>query len=256
MFLLIQAIHWNIRPRPLLGKYKVNEKIHSSEDEITKGNFWGNIWYRYKWTIIIGAVLVLTAIILIAQIAMKKEDDVKIAYAGPSYIASAETKITLQSIFALVSNDYSGDGEIIVNINSNVILNSAQLSEKNEDGKGLSAEQKYQNQQILNVFSQQMMSGDFAIYLLDPVLYEENFKGLFRNLDEAVGSMVDDEIKYDECSFYLKKTEFGKYFKGLEKLPDNTIALILNKTTFAKDDEYNNSIEFVKNLLLYKSPQK
>ena len=27
----------------------MNEKIHSSEDEITKGNLWDNIWYRYKW---------------------------------------------------------------------------------------------------------------------------------------------------------------------------------------------------------------
>ena len=233
----------------------MDEKIHSKEDEITKGNLWDNIWYRYKWVIIVGSILLVIAIILIVQVAIKKEDDVKIAYAGPAYVANSTTREGLHSIFSTIAKDYNKDDNLIVNLNANVIYNSIQQAEKDEEEKGTNADQRYQNQQMLNTFSQQMMSGDFAIYFLDPVLYEENFNGLFRSIEDAVGLDIDDEIMYDKCSFYLKKTEFGKYFKGLDTLPDNTIVLILNKTAFAKDDEYNNSIDFVREMLLYKAPQ-
>ncbi|MBR2024275.1 MAG: hypothetical protein IKA02_00530, partial [Clostridia bacterium] len=63
----------------------MNDKIHSEEDEIKKGNLWDNIWYRYKWAIIIGSILLIIGIILTVQIAQKKDDDLKIVYAGPVY---------------------------------------------------------------------------------------------------------------------------------------------------------------------------
>lgn len=239
----------------------MNEKIHSKEDEITKGDFWGNLWYRYKWVIIIGSILLVIAVVLIVQIAMKKDDDIKIAYAGPEYLAFDSTKSSIESVFSVLATDYNNDGNLIINFNSNVILNSEQVAKKevvNEemtDGVAMGADQKYQNQLALNNFSTQMMSGDFAIYLIDPLLYKENFQGLFRNMSEALNMEIPEEIKYDDYAVYLKKTEFGKYYKGLDSVPDDTVVLLLNKTYLADEDEYANSIDFLKKLITFKAPK-
>lgn len=233
----------------------MNDKIHSEEDEIKTGSLWGNIWYRYKWAIIIGGILLFIAIVLIVQIAMKKDDDIKIVYAGPTYIADAETMNSFNNVFSTIASDYNGDGEIIINITSNVILNSQQLTKEDENGKKPNAAQIGNNESLLNTFKQQMQSGDFTIYLIDKGLYEESLKGVFVNIDEALGIDVPEDIKYDEYSIYLKKTEFGSYYDALDKLPDDTLALVIQKTVFADDEEYNNSIDFLKKLICYQSPQ-
>lgn len=231
----------------------MNEKIHSEEDEIKKGSLWGNIWYRYKWAIIIGSILLVIAIVLIVQVAIKKDDDIKIVYAGPTYIADDETKNSLISVFETVAKDYNDDGELIINITSNVILNSVQLTEKDEEGRAPNASQIAKNQELLNTFQQQMQSGDFTIYLVDSKLYEESLKGVFVDIEKITGIQIDDSIKYDDYALYLKKTDFGKYYKGLNKLPDDTLVLVLQKTVFADDDDYNNSIEFLKEILTFKA---
>ena len=233
----------------------MNEKIHSEEDEIKKGNLWDNIWYRYKWAIIVGAILLVIAIVLIVQVAMKKDDDVKIAYAGPVYIADNETRNSLINVFSVIAKDYNNDGELIINITSNVILNSQQLTEEDDQGRKPNASQVGQNQQLLNTFKQQMQSGDFAIYLVDKGLYEESLKGVFVNIEEALGMDIPDEIKYDEYSIYLKETTFGSYYNGLDKLPDDTLALVVQKTVFANDKDYQNSIDFLKELVSFQLAQ-
>jgi hypothetical protein len=230
----------------------MNEKIHSEEDEIKKGSLWGNIWYRYKWAIIIGGILLLIGIVLIVQVAMKKDDDVKIVYAGPNYIADDNTRNLLTNIFSVIAKDYNDDGEVIINISSNVILNSVQITTPDEEGRKPNATQVGQNQQLLNTFKQQMQSGDFTIYLVDKGLYEESLKGVFVNLETVTGIEIDDTLKYDEYAIYLKKTDFGKYYRGFDKLPNDTLVLVLQKTVFANDEDYNNSIDFLKEMLAFK----
>lgn len=234
----------------------MNDKIHSEEDEIKKGNLWDNIWYRYKWAIIIGAILLVIAIVLIVQVAMKKDDDIRIAYAGPTYIADAETRNSLINVFSVIAKDYNNDGELIININSNVILNSQQITEEDEEGRKPNASQVGQNQELLDNFKLQMQSGEFTIYLVDSKLYEESLKGLFVNIEEALSMDIPDNLKYDDYSIYLKNTEFGSYYKGLDKLPDDTLVLVLKKTVFANDKDYENSIKFLKELVSFTSFQQ
>ncbi len=233
----------------------MSDKIHSEEDEIKKGNLWDNIWYRYKWAIIIGGILLIIAVVLIAQTAGKKDDDLRLVYMGPSYIADNETRNSLYDIFSVLAEDYNNDGELVINIASNVLLNSEQITEEDEEGRKPNASQIAKNQELLNTVKQQMQIGDFTIYFIDKGLYEESLKGAFVNIEEITGIDIDENIKYDDYSFYLKKTEFGKYYKGLEKLPSDTLVLVLQKTVFANEDDYNNSIEFLKEMLSFKKPE-
>ena len=232
----------------------MSDNIHSAEKEIKEGNFWDNLWYRYKWTIIIGGILLIIAVVLIVQIASKTDDDVKLTYAGPTYIADADTRIKLNEAFSAIAKDYNDDGELIVNITSNVILNSVQIVTPDSEGRKPNASQVAKNQELLNTFKQQMQSGDFAIYLVDKGLYEESLKGLFVNLEAVTGMEIDDIIKHDDCAVYLKRTEFGKYYKGFDKLPSDTLVLVLQKTVLADEEDYNNSIEFLKEMLSFKKP--
>ena len=61
----------------LLGE-NMDEKIHSEEDEIKKGNFWQNLWYQHKWTIIICIFFLIAALWLTFIIARSEQTDIRI----------------------------------------------------------------------------------------------------------------------------------------------------------------------------------
>ena len=235
----------------------MDEKIHSEEEEIKKGNFWDNLWYRYKWVIIIGLFLLATMIFFIATCASTEKEDIQIVYVGPVQITDAATHAGLQNAFGQILKDYDGDDKKELQIISNVILNSNQYFD--EKGKPLPTDEIGRNESNLNTFNQQLMSGDLTFIMMDKGLYEESLKDIFVPLDELFadsGLVVPSEWRYDDCTVYLHKTEFGSYINGLSKLPKDTVVGVIVKTAFANDDEYANHVDFFKELILYKAPKQ
>ena len=41
-----------------------DDKIHDTSAEITKGSFFGNLWYKHKWAIVITTIFTVIGIIL------------------------------------------------------------------------------------------------------------------------------------------------------------------------------------------------
>jgi hypothetical protein len=80
-----------------------------------------NWWYYYKWYVICGAIVVGVACYLVGNAfgLWKKSPDIQIAYVGSTSL-SDEAEEKLQEIFTAAADDYNGDGEVIVKINSYV----------------------------------------------------------------------------------------------------------------------------------------
>ena len=238
----------------MLGE-DMNDKIHSEEEEIKKGNFWSNLWYRYKWVIIIGAFLLITAICLISMCASVEHEDIQIVYVGPVSIVDSATHSSIENSFTPILKDYDEDGKKELQIISNVLLNKNQLVD--EEGNPLSLEEIGRNQSNINTFKQQLMSGDLTIILMDKGLYSEELKGYFTSLDEVTkdkNAVIPNEWKNDEFTIYLHKTELGGYVEGFDRLPKDTVVGVLLKTAFANDDEYSEHVDFFIELINYKAP--
>jgi len=77
-----------------------------------------NFWYYYKWYIIIGIFLFGLIFYFIGNALgfWKKTPDYQIAYIGKTELPS-DTISALEDVFASVSTDFNGDGEIIVKVN-------------------------------------------------------------------------------------------------------------------------------------------
>ncbi len=223
-----------------------DEEIHGSEAEIKKGNFISNIWYRYKWAIIIISAFIAVFVILIVQMAKKDKNDITIMYAGPKYVTSDIYNSVTGSLTEIMK-DYNGDGEKKLLFSAVTYQNDEQRKESVKDqdvyGKVMS---DAANKEALDTIINQMRSGQVAIYLIDPGLLKQ---GPFMKVEDVLGYKPDESIMCGENGVYLKKTEFAKYMGGFEDLPDDTVLCIMSKLVTTKDDLQQNSIDLFKAIL-------
>ena len=234
----------------LLGE-SMDEKIHSEEDEIKKGNRWQNIWYRYKWAIIIGIVLLITTVPIIVMCSRAEKEDVLVLYVGPVQIVEGATHNSIQSSLETVLSDYNDDGKRVLQIATHTIYPDGYVD---KDGNGLSAQEAGKNQENLNNFTTQLRgSGEFVIVFIDKNLYDQKFKGIFEKYS-SLGIDVPSEWMHDDSAIMLSETDFGSYYAGMQNLPDDTLIVINVRNVNHNDDEYDNQIDYIKKLLAYRKP--
>ena len=223
-----------------------DEEIHGSEAEIKKGNFISNIWYRYKWAIIIISVFVLIFVIVGVQMAKKDKSDITVMYAGPKYVTS-DIYSSVTGSLTEIMKDYNGDGEKKILLSTVTYQTEEQRKESIKDhdvyGKVMS---DAANKEAFDTIINQMRSGQVAIYLIDPGLLN---KGPFMKVEDVLGYKPDESIMCGENGVYLKKTEFAKYMGGFDDLPDDTVICIMSKLVTTKDDLQENSIDLFKAIL-------
>ncbi len=233
----------------LLGE-NMDEKIHSEQDEIKKGNFWQNLWYRHKWAIIISLFLVITIVILVAFLIPKKDEpDILIYYVGPVQVNDSVNQNAITEALEIVVRDYNEDDKASVQLVTGVLYAKNQLFD--EKGNPFTTTEVGRNAENINTFKNQLMSGEFSVLLIDKALYEQEFMSTngFKKLSD-VGIEANSDVMFDDCSIYLKKTELGKA-QGFEALPDSTLIVVNYKTILADEDEYANHIDYLKQLLAY-----
>lgn len=230
----------------MLGQ-DMDEKIHSEDEEIKKGNFWHNLWYRYKWHIIFLAALILFTVPVIMWCSQGKKDqeDVLIYYVGPVQITDTTQHNSITNAFKELVKDYDGNGKAVVQVASSTLYANNQLV--TEDGKPFTTTEIGKNSENINTFKNQLMSGEFAIILIDKSLYEQEFKGQFCVLADL--GVDAGGAEYDSNALYLKKTEFGKYYAGLSHLPDDTLIVVNQKLWNSDEDKYESQIDYLKTLV-------
>ena len=134
-----------------------------TKERMSPREWFENIWYHYKWVIIIGGVVILFLIVSLGQLFSNSEPDVNILHVGPMYI-SVDAAEEIEKTVATLSDDYNGDGEI------NTYLLDITINKVSDDASD-PAVQQY-NSEGYTRFQTEIRAGDDERLRLLPVADE------------------------------------------------------------------------------------
>lgn len=238
---------------------KLPEKKIKYENKITK--WFDNYWYYYKWKVIIAVFFIFVIIVCTVQACSNTEDDVVIIYAGEFLSTSLEVPNIESALSSVLPEDYSGDGKKNVSMSMMTVYSEERIKELEETYKdeGLKISRP-NNDAELAKFQDLIVTGEFNVCLLDPWLYETVKKqGGFAKLEDTLGYLPDSAV--DEYAIKLSDTEFGRYFAGVNKLPEDTYLCLrtpgaLQSMFGAKSEKFDQAVAFVKAIVEFKAPEK
>ena len=188
-----------------------------------------NFWYHYKVQTIIAVVAIVTVVISTVQLLNKEEYDYYLLYAGPSNIAIQDI-VFMEAAVEEFADDYDKNGEVSVAIDDVVMLSPEEQQAAIDAGAVLNGDFM---STTMNSFYQQIIGGDAVICMLSPYMYSivHDADG-FLPLSEIFVEIPDSA--YDDCGIVLSKTDFGKYYNGINDLPEDTVLCIRRVSTMAK----------------------
>ncbi len=216
-----------------------------------------NIWFHYKWHIIIIGFFTVFILISLVQCVGKVPPDAELLYAGPASLERDDLQ-TLQSDFArILDEDLNGDGKVKIDYSEFTILNEEQLKAAQANGNIVDVNFQITVRKQLD---NEIIAGDCVIYLLDPSQYEElSSVGVFIPLSEALG--YEPSIQLDKYSIPLKELAAYNYFAGISSLPSNTVIALRNYPTLnvgeskgSEKERFDNNFLLLKKLLEFEMP--
>ncbi|MBQ3040505.1 MAG: hypothetical protein IJD42_02795 [Clostridia bacterium] len=231
-----------------------DDKIHDTAAEITKGNFFANLWYKHKWAIIITTIFLLIGIVLLCTYIFRDKPDMRVSYCGPTKIGEIEHENLTKALVGAMS-DYNGDGKIEVMITSSTYRTAEEKREQAKidaqyANKEFDETMPYSDDDVTEV-SNSLRLSKYNFVLIDKDLYDKMVNS-FTPLYEILGDDVNKykHLLYEDCGIYLKKTEFAKNFsEELFFLPDDTIIVICKPAVF--DKKLENEYELLKAILSF-----
>ena len=179
-----------------------------------------NLWYHYKWHILIGLFALITVIVCVAQCASQKKFDTLAVYAGDR-VLSAEESQELSRIFGeALAQDYDKDGKKTVQlVTFSVFSDGSQLLGSTD------AERDLNN--FLN-------TGECSVWLVSPYVYESsNLSDRAVPLVETFGDRLLEGV-VDGVAIVFQKTAFYRqYATTLSAIfpEDQPVYLLLGRST-------------------------
>lgn len=211
-----------------------SEDIHLKSDEAVKGAFWPNLWFKYKWHIIIGSVFFVVFLVLLIQLLTATKYDVSILYTGPTYVVDAQEDFS--KAFGDFAKDTNKDGEINVLVNSTVFMTEEQQKKAANGNQYDLLALREANNKSYTTFRDQMMTGNIAICLLDPNLYEE-YKDAFADASDILGYEPDSKLMYAPDAIKFRETDFANYYECFKRLPKDTLLCIMVDHRMTPEEE-------------------
>ncbi len=206
--------------------------------KMTPRQWIANFWYYYKWFVLLGLVFVTFITIATVQYFTKVEPDISLLYVGQENLSDANCKKIIAAAEEKVS-DVNGDGKVSVNLQSFTLLSDYDLL---TPGQKIQAMEKYQG------YSDEILSGDGAVLLLDEYFYAELAQnGALVNLYEVFSELPDSATDY----FGLRLGDTPLYKKdGFSSLSPDTVLCLkytavaskLSALEKAKQDQINREL--------------
>ena len=238
------------------------DRIHDEASIINKGSFFSNLWYQHKWGIIIGSVLIITAIVFIVSLANQPKPDMYLSYAGPLYMDN-DTRAAVEYAFGSMMDDYNDNGEKLLNFSSITYQNEEQRQQSADEmnasyGAILHTNENYKAKTTIQ---SQMLSGAVALYLMDEALYKE-YEATMLDVSDMLGYEPSSLIMAGESGVYFKRTQLYFYMvnetsqgEALKRLPDDTVLCVLPKLETMKDELHENSITLFCEIMSFKGDE-
>ncbi len=211
------------------------------------GEFFENLWYHYKWLILIIFVVGTLCVVAIVQIIQKGDPDVHVMFIGQNYI-TADGRTELENTINRLIDDYNGDGR--------VSLDLVELTVTTVPGE--SYDYKYQ-QDALTRFETELRAGMSTVFIVEDSFYKKIIDlGLAAPLTTIFGEGNVPEYANDEYSFRLCDLDIAEE-AGFNRFPRESIVCIRHspendEINYARTEEdYENNLDFFKKITTYKS---
>jgi hypothetical protein len=210
--------------------------------------FFENLWYHYKWLILIILVLGTVIVVSVVQMVEKGDPDLHILFIGQNYITDEGRKDTEKSLNNLF-DDYNGDGELKMDL---VELTVTTIP-------GESYDYTYQKDSLTR-FEAEIRTGKSTIYIV-----EDSFYAKIRELNIAsplttvFGEGNVPDYAYDEYSFRLRDLDIAEE-SGFCRFPRESFVCIRHSPENDEYDyartkeEYEYNLDFFKKFTTYSSP--
>lgn len=203
-----------------------------TKEKLSFREWCGNIWYYYKWLIILGGIVVLFLIIAFVQMLTSNEPDVTLLYTGKSTVTvkgSEELKNTVDGMI----EDYNKDGTKTIDF-LELTAHSAETS-----GVVFNADT---NATVLRRFQSEIASGDSVIYLMEQYYYNKLLElDILAKLSDVLYEKDIPEQAIDEYGVYIKDLEIYNA-PGFNMFPPDTI-LCIRRSPEKDDIKYGRSVE-------------
>lgn len=209
-----------------------------------------NIWYHYKWWIIVSLFFMAVLIIGIVQMSGGEKTDIRIVYCGSAVLYEEQRESMQSALEQVMSRDFDGDGKKKVRITALTILSDEQIEEKkrgaSEDHDVLFYDPASRSDTLMQLNSL-LGTGETIICLLEDHVYENlRNEGAFVKISDIVGYLPEKAA--DEYSIRIGDTDLGNYFTAFDSiLPETRLcirnmavtAVIGNKNTAEKEYGYH-----------------
>lgn len=212
-----------------------DDKIHDTEAEIKKGNFFANLWYKRKWLIIITTFFVLVFSGLIIFCATRDNPDIRIAYNGSADLSAKDLE-KINSYFSELVPDYDDDGKIDIDWTKNRYLSDEEIKELNKGQEGNAYTENARNEALTQI-NHLITFSDYNFMLVSEAVFDEFVTGFFKVSELGLEGNYSS-ITYRERGIYLNKTEFAKKNPELLTIfPADTLICIPNRMSKNIDKE-------------------
>ena len=192
-----------------------------------------DIWFYYKWHILIVLFFVTVFSVLIGQSVTKEKFDVRILYAGPAVLSDAQRDAVKEAFSQQIDADYNGDGKKNAELFDLIIMNNEELQAQYEKGVSdyfLNPSIISDNKETLSVNA---MAGEYTVFMIDVEYYKTlHDNGVFVPLSDLG---VTEGQKYDECAIYLNSLDIAKFYTALNVFPADTLICVRRISATSSD---------------------
>lgn len=195
-----------------------------------------DIWFYYKWHILIVLFFVTIFTVLIVQAATRDKYDLRVLYAGPAVLSDAERAAVAEAFSQQVDVDCNDDGVKNAELFDLILMNTEEMKAMYDKGVSdyfLNPSIIKDNQETLSVNA---MAGEYVIFLIDADYYGTlHDGGVFIPLDEMG---ITGGTRYDECAIYLNSLDLAKFYTAFNVFPADTLVCVKRLSATAKDKHF------------------
>lgn len=209
------------------------EKVSSEKIAIRNPVFswFENLWYHYKWTIILVAFVLFVTIVCLVQCVTTPHKDIYITFGG-SHTITPEEQQAIEKVFNDLAKSTFESDTPIVGITSYAFYTEEELralytdpDSGDFDGAAYNMA-KGKNTDQLDTLKSYMMTGDCSIWLVNTSVYETQH--MAQNLAVPLVKTFETvpTVAYDEYAIRLGDTAIYQYYEVLQVLPADTLLVL------------------------------
>lgn len=189
-----------------------------------------NIWYHYKWAIMIVSFFVVVLVVCITQQMSNKKPDVFIYHVSSAGLTATSVE-NLRDCLSGFAVDYNGDGVVNVDYKEEIyIADTISVA-----GGQLS---------VTDSFNLELFAGECVIYIMDESFYKGNSDYMV-SIEDILGYLPDGA--YDDKALLLSELPAYKTAPGLCDLPRESFICVRKKRIGLNEmdsKDYDNNLDY------------